>query len=632
LTSAVVRRLGLGGTLAVTPVCIAGCSTAMMAMPGLGPAMAGELVDSATRYTITRTAMELLYLPHPADVRNRVKTFVDVFVDRMSRGIGGILLAALLSMGIRDRRQIGALILCICILWAYLCVLAQREYVRTVRDRVVRRRLELDSSRVNVSDPAMIAMLVEAAEGSQARPVCYALNMLAEAPDFDLHPLLRKLAASPHAEVRARVYEVAWFVRFEELEEQALAEIRRAAPADTGPALRPAVEYALSFARDETGLAQELIGHPNQTIAAAAVHILALHPVTAREVLTPAWILNAVVDLAPKRRRLAAMAIASVRGGAHNCWLHALLRDSDAPVARAACHAASVVGHKSFLPVVIGLLANARVRHDAAEALTMYGAVGLDMLAGMLDDNEIALSLRRQIPRVLGRISNQKSVDILTRFLGHPDLAIRGAVVDALGRLRKKSPDLDYSGEAIAQQVLAEARYYFELHAILAPLTETKAQFRATTLLIRTLEHRAAQAVERLFGLLGLRYPQSDVHAAYSSLRGRRREEATAALEMLENMLEHSLRRVVVPLMDLPSSVVEKGRELFRIEVGTTESALRELLQTGDTWLVACAAASAAEQGMHSLAAEIQAGAEKDPAEVGPVARSALAALAATSC
>ena len=50
-----------------------------------------------------------------------------------------------------------------------------------------------------------------------------------------------------------------------------------------------------------------------------------------------------------------------------------------------------------FLPVVIGLLANARVRHDAAEALTMYGAVGLDMLAGMLDDQDVALPLRRQI-------------------------------------------------------------------------------------------------------------------------------------------------------------------------------------------------------------------------------------------
>jgi AAA family ATP:ADP antiporter len=286
------------------------------------------------------------------------------------------------------------------------------------------------------------------------------------------------------------------------------------------------------------------------------------------------------------------------------------------------------VGHRSFLPVVIGLLTNAHVRQDASDALTTYGAVALDMLAATLEDRDVPLPLRRQIPRVLGRISNQRSVDILTGFLDHADLTTRGAVVDALGRLRKKSPDLDYGGEAIAQQVLAEARYYFELHAILAPLMETKARSRATALLARTLEHRAALAVERLFRLLGLRYPQNDVHAAYDSLRGSRREEATAALEMLENMLEHSLRRVVIPLMDLPSSVVEKGKELFRIQVGTAESALRELLMTEDTWLVACAASSAAEQGIRRLAPEIQAAADKDP-EVVPVARSALATLRA---
>ena len=233
LTSAVVRRLGLGGTLAVTPVCIAGCSTAMMAMPGLGPAMAGELVDSATRYTITRTAMELLYLPHPADVRNRVKTFVDVFVDRMSRGIGGILLAALLSMGIRDRREIGALMSVSASFGPIFCAGAAGTCARcgtgwcggvwtwTVRGERQRSGDDRDSRGSGRRLSAAAGLLRAQHAGGSS--------------DFDLHPLPVNWRQSPRGV--ARVYEVAWFVRFDELEEQALAETRRATPpADTGPA------------------------------------------------------------------------------------------------------------------------------------------------------------------------------------------------------------------------------------------------------------------------------------------------------------------------------------------------------------------------------------------------------------
>ena len=186
LTATVVRRLGLGGTLSIMPFSIGATSAAMIAVPGIGPAMAGEMVDSATRYTVNRTAMELLYLPHPAEIRNRVKTFVDVFVDRMSRGVGGILLTALIAAGFRSRREIASLIIVLCGGWAVLCVFAQREYVRTVRDRVVRRRLNLEDSRTNVNDPAVLAMLEQTALSEHPGQACYAITMLAEAHDFDL--------------------------------------------------------------------------------------------------------------------------------------------------------------------------------------------------------------------------------------------------------------------------------------------------------------------------------------------------------------------------------------------------------------------------------------------------------------
>ena len=51
-----------------------------------------RLTEASTRYTLNSTGMELLYMPLPQELRNRMKAFIDICVDRLSRGIGGVLL------------------------------------------------------------------------------------------------------------------------------------------------------------------------------------------------------------------------------------------------------------------------------------------------------------------------------------------------------------------------------------------------------------------------------------------------------------------------------------------------------------------------------------------------------------
>jgi len=55
---------------------------------------------------------------------------------------------------------------------------------------------------------------------------------------------------------------------------------------------------------------------------------------------------------------------------------------------------------------------------------------------------------------------------------------------------------------------------------------------------------------------------------------------------------------------------------------------LRELMKSGDSWLVACAVATTAELGMRDLRPEIEPLARRAGADVVTVARSALATLA----
>jgi hypothetical protein len=74
---------------------------------------------------------------------------------------------------------------------------------------------------------------------------------------------------------------------------------------------------------------------------------------------------------------------------------------------------------------------------------------------------------------------------------------------------------------------------------------------------------------------------------------------------------------------------VQTGRDLFELEVKDRSAALRSLLRSGDSWIVACAAAASAELGLHDLRADIEPLARNAGADVGAVARAALASLSA---
>ena len=56
--------------------------------------------------------------------------------------------------------------------------------------------------------------------------------------------------------------------------------------------------------------------------------------------------------------------------------------------------------------------------------------------------------------------------------------------------------------------------------------------------------------LERLFRLLGLKYPPKEMHAAYLALHRKKTDEYTAAIEFLDNVLERELKRILLPLLD----------------------------------------------------------------------------------
>ncbi|MBI2680065.1 MAG: hypothetical protein HYX25_03540 [Candidatus Solibacter usitatus] len=620
LTGVVVRRLGVGGTLQIMPVTLSLASVATFFIPGVTSSASLRLLEAASRYTLNRTGMELLYLPLPAELRNRTKAFVDIFVDRMGRGLGGMVLIFFTAVLALKPTQIALVTAVFSLAWMALSRRASREYLATVRGRLASRRLDLTEARVSCDDPQTVALIEQTAAGENPRQAVYALSLLAETTGYELTPLLEKLAASRHAEVRARVYELARARAFDGLIARAKEE--HAAAGDSS-AEQAAAAYLVGLSVES---AKTFLNSPNIARGHGALDALAAQPSLAAETINAEWLRAAAADPDPRKRVLVARA-AGLAGGAGASIVQQLLEDADSSVVRAACAAAGVLRNRAHVFSLTRCLTNARQRGAAIAALAEFGPRVCGTLSDILADETVPAAMRRQIPRVLKLIPDQRSVDILLQAIDHSDPGLRRAVLKALNRLRESAPKLSFEDSRIAGQMQVEVRRYCELNAALDPFRSSKNSGEAAGLLARSLDERMAQTLDHLFRLLGLRYPQQEIYSAYRAVSGRSSEAHSAAVEFLDSVLERDMKRLVVPLLDAPERLLDTGRNLLGIQPKTAETALRELLHSGDSWLAACAAAAAGEMKLRGLAPDItEAG--RIVGDVGEVARAAAVALA----
>jgi ATP/ADP translocase len=622
-TTAIVKRIGVGGTLQVMPVSLGLASIFTFASPSVISASLARLVEASTRYTLARTGNELFYMPLPLELRNRVKAFIDIFMDRAARGISGVMLILCIqwSIGVRG---ISLLTFCLAIPWVILTIFAHRQYVHTIRRRIEARRLDIGSARLIVDDADTVRLLEGTAECASPRQAAYALSLLCEAASYDPEPILLRLAGCPMDEVRAQVYDVARSRSITALIDRAGAEVQ-ANPCS--PAARKAVAYLVKVSPDRAGRARQLLDHREPAIQEAVVEALAGHP-EAAAVLATDWITRAAGGTDPRRRALAAQALAA-RCDQDTKVIQALLADPNPDVSAAACRAAGVLKNRGYILSVAKLMADYRIRRAAVEGLAQYGVGICGTLGDMIDDDSLPLAVRASVPRVLRRIGRQRSVDVLLTCYRHREPAIRAEAVKSLARLREEDPSLTFSDPFLRQGVLNEAHRYYELLAAAAALREYRDRSHsAVSLLARTLDERMRQTTDRLFQLLGLLYPAKEMQGTYLALFKHDKDTHSAAVDFLDSILEQDLRKVVVPIFDAPERALERGKALFGIETEQAEAVMGNLMHSDEQWIASCAIAAAAELKFRSLAGEIAKAVQRQDPAVSGVAESAAAALA----
>ena len=97
--------------------------------PGLA-----RVLDQSLRYTVDKTTREILFLPLPAEIKLKAKSFVDVTVDRVAKAAGALLLLVLVKpWGLHlSWQQLSYASLTVTAFWIVMSLYARRGYLTGV--------------------------------------------------------------------------------------------------------------------------------------------------------------------------------------------------------------------------------------------------------------------------------------------------------------------------------------------------------------------------------------------------------------------------------------------------------------------------------------------------------------------
>jgi AAA family ATP:ADP antiporter len=636
LTGTALRRFGIGFTLLLLPLSLGAGSLLIVLFPVLWSVLLTNALDQGLRFSIDKATYELLYLPLPANVKNDVKVTIDTVINRFADSAGGLLLGLAtagfpivllpgLGLGIRG---IAALNLILIGLWATIAVALRRGYVDVIRESIQKHRIDAERSSSAVFDRSTNAILADKLKSDRPEEVLYALSLFEAQQQPGSLPAVRELLRHGDPVVRRR----ALAVLASASDGSIVPEVERLL---TDPDLETRTDALLYLAYhtriDPLARIEALGDFPDFSIRAGMVAFLAapgrLQNVDAARLLLAGMVRESGPD--GRRHRLEAARLIGALPDVFGDELAELLRDPDVEVVRHAIRAVGRLKKRACLPLLLHHLGNADLTTDVIEALGRLGDGIVGTVRDLLFDPGVPIEVRREIPSVFVRIGTPAAERALTESLLEADTTLRFRVISSLNKLRRQNPRIAIDTQVVEIALAAEIMGHYRSYQILGTLGGAlDRDDPVVTGLRRTME----QEVERIFRLLGLQFPEHDLHSAYFGLRSGNAAVRANSLEFLDNILKPQLRSLLVPLLDSYVTVAERVRLANRMlgtEVQSQEQAVAVLIASDDPWMRSCAAYAIGTLRLASLEAHLDRWLDDPDPLVRETARSAKGRLAA---
>ncbi len=514
MTSNIIKRFGIRLTLLVYPLMLLLFSFGIAAFPTIPFALGIKGSDKSLSFSLNQSVRELLYIPISPEVKYKAKIFIDMFLNRLGKGIGALLLLVFIWVPTAPNlriRIVSIMSLAFILLWVALNLRVSKEYANIIKgklkkreraDRIVDEKLDVD----------FMKLVLDTIEDKNRSSILYAMDIFDLIKHDKLTPEVKKLIGYKQDEVKVS-------------------------------------SVGMLFEGSESGIAPDFEDQEEEGVLLKEIEeIMALD--VYQEIM--GGYINDVLVKKDTRTETARMEVAKALGfldsrSPMSEKLEELLNDDSLEVCRYAMASAAKLQKREYVTALIEKLENPITRMDARAALEKYGSKITGTLADYLGDLEMDLELRKEVVAVLARIGNQEAVDFLLWELEERRENIESEIIDAMDRIRSIRPDVYFQERVIKAKISEQVKEYYknliDTHErSSAASQDISAGFDVSNLMITLLSD--------IFKLLGLIYPHEDIVKSFQNIRTGTKDSVAYGVELLDNILQKEIKDALFPIIE----------------------------------------------------------------------------------
>ena len=241
-----------------------------------------------------------------------------------------------------------------------------------------------------------------------------------------------------------------------------------------------------------------------------------------------------------------------------------------------------------------------------------------------LEKSKVEMPLRRQAVTRLARQADQESVDYLCGLLiVEEEAGLRYRIGQALAKIRMKRPRLQFPPAQIRRQLEKEMANYQRIVRVMEIYRPQPADAGKQDPVMELLDILSQESVEQIFRLLMLIYRPDDIHLIYEQLDAADPHLRSDALELLDNVIDPSMRRILRPLLESQEWLQTCTPGASSVD-DRHARALHEAIWDHNRWLSVAALMAVGRMGEPALRAEIERALERPVPAVAEAARMAL--------
>jgi len=605
LTTRLLRRFGIGHMLFVLPVMVLAGSAGLLVWGTVAAALFLKGGDQVLRYSIDRSTIELLYLPLPNRVKLRAKWFIDTVVWRLGDGLAGIVILIFAARLGWTPQQISWIAIPLILGWLAAVYVTDKQYVVVLQDSISQHRLNAEDASTLALDRSTADLLAKKILTSDPGEILYALSLFEVERQRAAHPVVRGLLNHPAPEIREKAISILSAVGDKSVRPEIEVLLK-----DPDHRVRTeAMLYLVYHAHvDPLTFLTEIGDFADFSVRSAVAAYLA-RPGEAQNIETARQILTEMARESGEDGQRTRLELARLLGeipDAFDPLLDTLLRDPDNLVVREAIRSVGTVQKFSLASTLLDLLPNRELASDAAQSLAKFGDQVVGLLGVRLGDSSSPIDTRRAIPPILVSIGTPAATHVVLDNLLERDTALRFQMISALNKIHQLHPEIALDMQLVETVLAAEIMGHYRSYQILETLHIPGDSHEPV---VRALHESMQQEIERIFRLLGLLYPNLDLHSVYFGLQSNNATVYDNALEFLENVLKSQLRAILVPLLDGKVSPKERAaiaEHFVRTRVEDREQAVAELMASDDPWLKSCGAYAIGTFAIKSLEVELR--------------------------